>query len=56
VMLGNFFPIFRSSVLSLFSRLWVNPRTYNPEEEGGTFLRNVVKKLTNNKMQLHSRS
>ena len=55
VILGDFFPTFRSNVLPSFSRLWFNPRTHNPEEGGGTFLLNVVMKLTCNKAQQHRR-
>ena len=49
--LGNSFQTFRRNVPPSSSKLWVNSRTHNPEDEGGRFLRNVGKQLTNNTAQ-----
>jgi hypothetical protein len=45
VWLGNFVPTFWRNLLPSPSWIWVNSRTHNPGDEGGTFLRNVGNQL-----------
>jgi hypothetical protein len=52
VWLDNGFPTFRTNT-DFVSGLWVRELTQNAEDEGGTFIRNVDKKLLNHTARWH---